>query len=125
MLMLLLAACLAWIGGISVVVAMFFGKGVSTGWIVAGALVSAMVVWLAVMFREVRRATELPDDFAAGGFDADLPRTGLDPEMTFSRTGMDSIARGRPATDDRKAASRSRRRSRSGVAASRNSPSDR
>ena len=123
--MFLLAACLAWIGGISLVAAMFFGKGVFTGWIVAGALVVAMVVWLAVMFREVRRATEMPDDFAAGEFDADPPRTGPDPEMTFSRTGMESIACGRPAMDDRKAASRSRRRSRSGVAASRNSPSDR
>lgn len=123
--MLLLAACLAWIGGISMVVAMFLGKGVSTGWIVAGALVFAMVVWLAVMFREVRRAIELPDYFAAGEFDADLPRTGLDPAITFSRTGMDPMACGRPAMYDRKAASRSRRRSRSGVAASRDLSSDR
>lgn len=122
--MLLLAACLAWIGGISMVVAIFFGKGVTTGWIVAGALAFALVVWLAVMFREVRRAIELPDYFADGECDAILTRTVRDPVIAFSRTGMDHLSFGRPAMHDRKTVSRPRRRSRSGVAASRNSQSD-
>jgi hypothetical protein len=123
--MLLLAASLAWVGGISLVVALFLGKGLAIGWIVAGALGFAMVVWLAVMFREVRRAIVLPDDSAAGEFDAVLARNVLDPAITVSRTGMDQLPVGRAGLHNRKAAPKSRRGSRSRAAASRNSPTDR
>lgn len=39
----------------------FLGAAVSIGWIIGGALVLAMVAGVAVMFKEVGRATELPD----------------------------------------------------------------
>jgi hypothetical protein len=58
-LIVLLASCLFWAGGISLVVMWFAGTTVTTGWIVAGALVLALLVWLAVMSHEIRHAIEL------------------------------------------------------------------
>lgn len=107
------------------VVALFFGKGVGAGWIVGGTLVFALVVWLGVMFREVRRAIELPDYLSVGELEADLAQTGLDSAITFPRTGMGKLSFGRLATDVRKSASKPRRRSRSAIATSRNSEANR
>lgn len=58
-LIVLLASCLFWIGGISLAVMWLAGTSVTTGWIVAGALVLALLVWLAVMSHEIRHAIEL------------------------------------------------------------------
>lgn len=52
-----------WIGAISLAIVVFVGTTVSTGWIIAGVLLFAMVVSLTVMVREVRNAPEMPDYF--------------------------------------------------------------
>lgn len=75
-LILLVAACLVWIGILSVAFLAFSGMSVSSGWIVAGALLFAVVAWVLVMFREVRGAITLPDTSATGergeeGYDID------------------------------------------------------
>ncbi len=56
-----MATCLAWISALALVVVTFLGAAVSIGWIIGGALVLAMVAAVIVMFKEVGRATELPD----------------------------------------------------------------
>ena len=48
-LIVLLASCLFWAGGISLAVMWFAGTSVTTGWIVVGALVLAVLVWLAAL----------------------------------------------------------------------------
>lgn len=101
-------------------VALAFGKGANVGWFVAGALAFALVVWLAVMVREVRRASELPDYLGGGEFEAVRARPGLGSPMTFSRTGMGNLSLGRTSMGPRKATSRSRRRARSRIATSPN-----
>ena len=58
-----MAMCLMWIGAISLAIVVFLDTTVSTGWIIAGVLLFAMVVSLTVMFREVRNAPEMPDYF--------------------------------------------------------------
>ena len=58
-LIVLLASCLFWAGGISLAVMWFAGTSVTTGWIVVGALVLAVLVWLAVMSHEIRHAIAL------------------------------------------------------------------
>ncbi len=58
-LIVLLASCLFWIGVISLAVMWFAGTSVTAGWIVAGTLVLALLVWLAVMSYEIRHAIEL------------------------------------------------------------------
>ncbi len=63
LLILLVFSCLVWIGIISFVVALFFGSGISLGWIVAGVLLLAALIWVAVMFREFRGAIEIPEYF--------------------------------------------------------------
>lgn len=57
----LVATCLFWIGAISLAVVAFAGEAAFTGWMIAGALLLALMVSLFVVFREIRRATELPD----------------------------------------------------------------
>lgn len=56
---LLAAACLGWIGLLSLAFVFFMGTGVSAGWIFAGALVLALAIWAVVMFGEFRRAIDL------------------------------------------------------------------
>jgi hypothetical protein len=58
-LIVLLASCLFWAGGISLAVMWFAGTPMTIGWIMAGALVLALLVWLAVMSHEIRHAMEL------------------------------------------------------------------
>jgi len=62
-LILLVVSCLAWIGIISCGVALFLGSGIPVGWIVAGILLLATLIWVAVMFREFRDAIEIPEYF--------------------------------------------------------------
>lgn len=57
----LVATCLFWIGALSLAVVAFAGGAVLTGWMIAGALMLALMISLFVVFREIRRATELPD----------------------------------------------------------------
>lgn len=64
-LILLVAACLVWVGIISLAVAVFSGS-VSFGWVVAGAIVLAVMAWLLVMAREIRGAVTVPDTSAVG-----------------------------------------------------------
>lgn len=68
-LIVLLASCLLWVSGISLAVIGFAGSSVSIGWIVVGALVLALLVWLVVMSREILRTFEVPDYFAADAFE--------------------------------------------------------
>jgi type VI protein secretion system component VasK len=63
-LIVLVATCLFWIAALSLAVVAFAGAAVFTGWIIAGALLLALMVSLFVVFREVRRAPELPDYFS-------------------------------------------------------------
>lgn len=65
-LILLVAACLVWIGIISLGVLVFSGMAVSSGWIVAGAMVLAVMAWVLVMAREIRGAVTMPDTSATG-----------------------------------------------------------
>jgi hypothetical protein len=63
MLILLAGTCLGWIGLISLAIVAFAGSGVSIGWIVAGALVMALAVWLVILWSEFRQAVTPPDGF--------------------------------------------------------------
>jgi membrane protein implicated in regulation of membrane protease activity len=63
MLILLGAACSLWIGLISVGVVMLMETGVSAGWIVAGLLFSALMVFALVMSREIQNAIVLPESY--------------------------------------------------------------
>jgi len=58
-LIVLLASCLFWAGGISLAVMWFAGTPMTIGWIMAGALVLALLVWLAGVSPEIRHAMEL------------------------------------------------------------------
>ncbi len=64
-LILLVAACLVWIGIISLGVAVFSGS-VSTSWVVGGAIALAVMAWVLVMAREIRGAVTMPDTSAIG-----------------------------------------------------------
>lgn len=82
-LILLVAACLVWIGIISLAVLAFSGMAVSSGWIVAGALAFAVVAWVLVMAREIRSAVTMPDTSAVGErLEGEYDMTG---ESTLSR----------------------------------------
>ena len=61
MLIVLLAVCLFWIGALSLAVVAFAGAAAFSGWMIAGALMLALMGALFVGFREIRRATEFPD----------------------------------------------------------------
>jgi hypothetical protein len=67
-LILLAAACLAWIGLLSLAVVFLMGNGASAGWICAGALFLALVVWTVVMAGEYRSAIELPEGYESEDF---------------------------------------------------------
>ena len=84
MLFVLAGACLAWIGLLSVAFLVFTGLGMSTGWMVAGALFFAMVVWTLVMSGEFRNASM--ERSAAGRTDCEIdPVTGPLPRRAKSR----------------------------------------
>jgi hypothetical protein len=61
-LILLVAACLSWIGLLSLAFVCFFGNGISAGWIFAGTLIVALMVWFILMFNEFRQAIEIPEE---------------------------------------------------------------
>lgn len=63
LLILVGAACLFWIGLLSLTFMALSGFAVSSGWIMAGALLCATFAWMLVMFREIRDAVEMPDPF--------------------------------------------------------------
>lgn len=65
LLILLVAACLSWIGLLSLAFVCFFGTGLSAGWIFAGALILALMVWFVLMFSEFRQAIEMPEEASA------------------------------------------------------------
>jgi hypothetical protein len=58
-LILLLAACLMWIGLLSIAFMLFMGQGAVVGWIVAGVLAFSLIVWVGLMLFEVRQAFEV------------------------------------------------------------------
>lgn len=66
MLILLVAACLVWVGLLSMGFMLLSGTVASTGFIVAGALVCAVVAWVLVMIREIRDSIQV-SDFSAHG----------------------------------------------------------
>lgn len=93
-LILLAVACLVWIGILSLAFMSFMGSDVTVGWIFAGALFLALVVWIVVMAGEFRSAMEDrsagDDDGSFGDFEgstAPLPRA-----ATLIRGGIDRIA---------------------------------
>jgi len=53
---------MTWIGVISLAVVAFIGTTAAIGWTIAGALLLALVVGLVVMFFEIGRAIDMPDD---------------------------------------------------------------
>jgi hypothetical protein len=61
LLILLVFSCLVWIGIISCGIMLLVGNGFSVGWIVAGVLLLATLIWVVVMFREFRNAVEIPE----------------------------------------------------------------
>ena len=61
---LLVAACLGWIALLSAAFVLLLGTDISSGWIIAGALIAALAVWVAVMFREIRHAPDQPEYFS-------------------------------------------------------------
>lgn len=63
LLILLVVSCLIWIWIISFGVMLLSGSGISVGWIVAGVLLLATLIWVVVMFREFRDAIEIPEYF--------------------------------------------------------------
>ncbi|MEO5716689.1 MAG: hypothetical protein ABIT37_24635 [Luteolibacter sp.] len=62
-LILLLASCFIWIGAIALAIVCFMGTTVTTGWIIAGALLVALAVWVIVMAGEIRNAVNHSDHF--------------------------------------------------------------
>lgn len=54
-------ACLVWIGLLSLALVWFMGTGIGVGWIIAGALCCALVVWIIVMSGEFRNAVDVPE----------------------------------------------------------------
>ena len=69
MLILIGAACLAWILLFSAVFVNLSGFPGSKGWLIAAGLTFAAAAWALVAVRELRNAVELPDPFGGG----DLP----------------------------------------------------
>ncbi len=92
MLILLMAACLTWVGILSLASVMMSWLAYTTGWIVAGGLVCAVIAWLLVMVREIRDAVELPDFFAEGqrqeGYDESGESTEVRPCLSISQRMM-------------------------------------
>ena len=71
---------MAWIGVLTLAAVAWFGIAVTTGWIIAGAMLLGLVVMMWVTFKEIRRAIELPDYLA----EAELSLHGLS-RTPFSR----------------------------------------
>lgn len=92
MLILLVAAGLVWVGLLSLAFVVLSGTVASTGFIVAGALVCAVVAWVLVMIREIRDSTEVPDFSAHGareeGYDAEGLSTVARPASEISSRGF-------------------------------------
>ncbi|MES2440252.1 MAG: hypothetical protein V4584_14375 [Verrucomicrobiota bacterium] len=88
---LVAAACLVWIGLLSLAFMAISGMALSAGWIFAGALVFALAVWTVVMLKEIRQAILLPD-FSAFG------RRGND---GFEMAGTSTVSRPRSGIMDR------------------------
>ena len=86
LLILLVASSLAWIGVLTLAAVELFGIEVSTGWIIAGAMMLGLVAMVLVIFKEVRRAIELPDYLA----EAELARHGAF-RLRFSRSNSPEI----------------------------------
>lgn len=63
MLILLGVSCLAWVGVLAAGATWIFGGSVPVGWLVAGALFAVLAIWFVVMFRELLRSAELPEQF--------------------------------------------------------------
>lgn len=88
---LLAASCVVWIGILTLAFMSFTGTDVTAGWICAGALFFALVVWIAVMASEFRSA-EMAESIACPGED-DFGVTGTLPRLKGAGSG--SSIRGR------------------------------
>ncbi|WP_348216546.1 hypothetical protein [Luteolibacter sp.] len=99
MLILLVAACLVWVGLLSLAYVLLSGTTISSGWIVAGALVFAVIAWVLVMIREIRDSILVPDFSAHGervdeNYDVDgkstesRPNEGIAGRSLMGRRGM-------------------------------------
>lgn len=91
---LLAAACLGWIGLLSLAFMLFMSTGVSAGWIFAGALVLALGIWVVVMFGEFRRAIELtqaeaPEELEDREFQSALDAMSASARPGTTETGTD------------------------------------
>lgn len=97
-LILLAATCLGWIGLLTLAFVSWIGTNVTAGWIFAGILFLALVVWIVVMAGEFRSAMEAPrlhmedgDSDDHGEVTYPLPRA-----ATLARMGLDRMTwRGR------------------------------
>lgn len=76
---MLAGSCLLWIGVLALAFVGFSGAKVSAGWLFAGALFFALMVWTAIMAGEFRSAEEQPvavldeDSAEATGLTSPLP----------------------------------------------------
>jgi hypothetical protein len=75
-LILMAAACLAWIGLLSMSVVFIMGSSAATGWMIAGGLLIALLGGVAVIANEMFQAVDLLNDLASeediDGFNADV-----------------------------------------------------
>lgn len=94
---LLAAACLVWIALLSLGIVWLMGMGISAGWIIAGALLFALVVWIVVMAGEFHNAIDLTGDFESEdcGLHADGNVTSVLPHFRTSDSRTDSAFTGR------------------------------
>lgn len=90
-LILLVAACLVWVGLLSLAFVVLSGTVASTGFMVAGALVCAVVAWVLVMIREIRDSSEVPDFSAHGAREDGYDMAG---QSTMARPASDISGRG-------------------------------
>ena len=106
-LILFLAACLMWIGMITLAVVSLTGVGVSVGWMIGGVLGVAILVWLVVMAGEYRNAMDDPeafsddDDGCGPDPDAASPTPLVFTSAADLRTREDAVTLGRPLSTRR------------------------
>lgn len=80
---LLLAACLVWVGILSTAYVLISGTKIAAAWVVGGGLICAIIAWVLVMFREIHDAIQLPDFFAQGNRE----------DESYDETGESTVAR--------------------------------
>lgn len=95
-LILLVAACLVWVGLLSLAFVALSGTTASTGFILAGALVGAVVAWVLVMIREIKDSLQAQDLSSCAAH-----QEGDEEEANPAAAGLAAEISGRPVTGRR------------------------